>query len=342
MTFSSYLTNLIIPFNLCMTLVVIGLVLGLFRLRKTGGALIVAGLLWALAWSLPVTSVWLGGALESRYPHLSPEQSPTADAIVVLGGNTANGRANWFLPYEKDKAVVRIDIAAQLYLAGRAPKVLLSGGALEGDVSEARGMAHAIRQQGVPETALILENSSRTTYENAAMTEDQLKARGIGKILLVTSALHMPRAMAAFAKQGVVAIAAPAPPQIVPPTDGSLSLWCPTSARSTPAAPSSRNTRACSSTGCAAGCGPPRSACGAQGRRCGPAEPAPRGPGRGGCWRGPGLLAWINKIYECAFAGAGLPAWLWGLLYCAVDFQSDPWHAGWQAGRRALCAVAGG
>ena len=122
MTFSSYLTNLIIPFNLCMTLVVIGLVLGLFRLRKTGGALIVAGLLWALAWSLPVTSVWLGGALESRYPHLSPEQSPTADAIVVLGGNTANGRANWFLPYEKDKAVVRIDIAAQLYLAGRAPR----------------------------------------------------------------------------------------------------------------------------------------------------------------------------------------------------------------------------
>ena len=119
MTFSSYLTNLIIPFNLCMTLVVIGLVLGLFRLRKTGGALIVAGLLWALAWSLPVTSVWLGGALESRYPHLSPEQSPTADAIVVLGGNTANGRANWFLPYEKDKAVVRIDIAAQLWPAAR-------------------------------------------------------------------------------------------------------------------------------------------------------------------------------------------------------------------------------
>ena len=79
----------------------------------------------------------------------------------------------------------------------------------------------------MPETALILENSSRTTYENAAMTEDQLKARGIGKILLVTSALHMPRAMAAFAKQGVVAIAAPAPPQIVPPTDGSLSLWVP-------------------------------------------------------------------------------------------------------------------
>lgn len=227
MNFSSYLANLIIPYNLCVTLVIIGLALGWFRLRKTGAAIIAAGLLWALAWSLPVTSLWLGGALENRYPHLPPADSPTADAIVVLGGNTANGRANWFLPYDKDTAVVRIDTAAQLYLAGRAPKVLLSGGALEGDVSEARGMAHAIRQQGVPESALILENASRTTYENAALTEDALKSRGIDKVLLVTSALHMPRAMAAFSKQGVEAIAAPAPPQIVAPADGSLSRWMP-------------------------------------------------------------------------------------------------------------------
>ena len=133
----------------------------------------------------------------------------------------------------------------------------------------------------MPETALILENSSRTTYENAAMTEDQLKARGIGKILLVTSALHMPRAMAAFAKQGVVAIAAPAP-QIVPPTDGSLSLWVPDQ-RTFATAPSSRNTRACSSTGCAAGWSPsaalPRGAAADRRARL-------RAAGRGGCWRG--------------------------------------------------------
>ena len=231
--------------------------------------------------------------------------------------------------------MVRIDIAAQLCLAGRAPKVLLSGGALEGDVSEARGMAHAIRQQGVPETALILENSSRTTYENAAMTEDQLKARGIGKILLVTSALHMPRAMAAFAKQGVVAIAAPAPPQIVPPTDGSLSLWVPDQ-RTFDASRSIIKEYAGLFVYWLRGwvvpperCALPRGA--AADRRSGSARPGSR-------W----LLAWINKIYECAFAGAGLPAWLWGLLYRAVDFQSDSWHAGWQAGRRSLRAVAAG
>ncbi|AMG89513.1 YdcF family protein [Bordetella parapertussis] len=227
MAISSFLTNLIIPLNLCLTLVVLGLVLGLFRLRKTGAALIAGGLLWALAWSLPATSLWLGGALESRYPHLPPDQSPTADAIVVLGGNTANGRANWFLPYDKETAVVRVDTATELFQAGRAPKVVLSGGALEGDISEARGMAYRMRQHGVPESALILENASRTTYENAALTEDTLRQHGIQKVLLVTSALHMPRAMAAFSKQGVQAIAAPAPPQIVAPADGSLSPWLP-------------------------------------------------------------------------------------------------------------------
>ncbi|OZI42108.1 hypothetical protein CEK29_13600 [Bordetella genomosp. 5] len=227
MQITSYLTSLIIPLNLCITLVILGLVLGLFRLRKTGATLIAAGVLWAAAWSLPATSLYFGGKLETHYPHLQPAQAPTADAIVVLGGNTANGRANWFLPYDKDTAVVRVDTATELYLAGRAPKVVLSGGALEGDVSEAKGMAHRMRQQGVPEQALILENSSRNTYENAALTEDTLRAHEIKKVLLVTSALHMPRAMAAFSKQGVEAIAAPAPQQIVLPPDGSVSAWIP-------------------------------------------------------------------------------------------------------------------
>ncbi|MBV7486725.1 YdcF family protein [Bordetella sp. BOR01] len=227
MTMTNYLANLIIPLNLCVTLVVLGLVLGLFRLRRTGAALAAFGLAWMLAWSLPATSVWLGGSLEARYPHQPAAQLPTADAIVVLGGNTANGRANWFLPYDKETAIVRVDTAVKLYQAHRAPRVVLSGGALEGDISEARGMAFLMKQQGVPDEALLLENSSRTTYENAMLTEEELKEHGYGKILLVTSALHMPRAMAAFSKQGVAAIPASTPPQIVLPPDGSVSPWIP-------------------------------------------------------------------------------------------------------------------
>ena len=132
----------------------------------------------------------------------------------------------------------------------------------------------------------------------------------------------------------MVAIAAPAPPQIVPPTDGSLSLWVPDQ-RTFDASRSIIKEYAGLFVYWLRGwvvperCALPRGA--AADRRSRSARPGSR-------W----LLAWINKIYECAFAGAGLPAWLWGLLYRAVDFQSDSWHAGWQAGRRSLRAVAAG
>lgn len=227
MNVTTYLANLIIPQNLCVFLVIVGLVLALIRLRKSGTVIATAGIVWVVAWSLPATSLWLGGALESRYPYQMAPDLPKADAIVVLGGNTANGRANWFLPYDKDTAVVRVDRALELYEAGRAPRILLSGGALEGDVSEARGMAHTLKLQGVPDDALVLENFSRTTYENATQSEETLHEHGFQRILLVTSALHMPRAIAAFSKQGVAAIPAAAPPQIVLPQDGSITPWLP-------------------------------------------------------------------------------------------------------------------
>ncbi|ARP86115.1 YdcF family protein [Bordetella genomosp. 9] len=227
MSIVSLLAYLIIPLYLCLTLMAIGLVLALFRWRKTGLAVALAGMAWAYAWSLPATSLWLGGMLEQAYPYRPPNELPTADAIVVLGGNIANDRQNWFLPYDRETAIRRFRTAEQLYDAGRAPKIVLSGGALSGDVSEAEGMAHALRLSGVPRSAMILENDSRTTYENAILTENQLKEHNIRTVLLVTSALHMPRAMAAFRKQGITAIPAPSQPQIVLPESPRISPWLP-------------------------------------------------------------------------------------------------------------------
>lgn len=221
------LTSLVVPLNLSVTLLVIAAILGLLRCRRIAATLFIGALAWSLAWSLPATSMWVGGALERTYPYLPAEQMPVADAIVVLGGNTANNRMNWFQPYERETAIPRIQRAAELYRAGRAPRVVLSGGALEGNVSEAQGMAHGIQQLGVPDTALVLENHSRNTYENAALTEERLAQHHIRTVLLVTSALHMPRAMATFRKQGVAVTAAPNPPQIVAPADPGFNKWWP-------------------------------------------------------------------------------------------------------------------
>ncbi|NYT76895.1 YdcF family protein [Alcaligenaceae bacterium] len=227
MTFSSFLTNLVIPLNLCIALLLIGAIAFIARRRKTGVVLAVIGVGWALFWSLPASTLWAGGRLEQLYPHSLPMKLPTAQAIVVLGGSTANSRMNWFEPYDSQLTNSRVNTAGILYRAGRAPLIILSGAALDGNISEAQMMANTLEQQGVPESALELEERSYTTYENGLYTSELLRHRHISNVLLVTSALHMPRAVAVFRKQGVDVIAAPSPAQIVVPADPQFSFWQP-------------------------------------------------------------------------------------------------------------------
>jgi len=227
MTFSSFLTYLIVPLNLCVTCLVIGTLLFIFHRRKTAFAIAAAGLGWAMFWSLPASSLWAGGRLEQLYPHTLPAELPTAQAIVVLGGNTANNRLNWFEPYNSATASPRVDTAALLYKAKRAPLIVVSGAALEGKVSEAQSMAHALEEQGIPPQVLVLENRSHNTHQNGVYTAAKLRALHISRILLVTSALHMPRALAVFRKQGLMAIPAPSAPQIYVPGTPGFSFWLP-------------------------------------------------------------------------------------------------------------------
>ncbi|MBV5273815.1 MAG: YdcF family protein, partial [Lamprocystis purpurea] len=56
---------------------------------------------------------------------------------------------------------------------------------------------------GVPERAMVLEEQSRNTRENARFSVALLRERGIGSMVLVTSALHMRRALGLFAAEGM-------------------------------------------------------------------------------------------------------------------------------------------
>lgn len=213
----SYLVSLIIPLNLCIFLVILGVILAIFKRKKLAFISIATGMIWLLLWSLPITSLMLGAYLENRYPYKPPATLPVAEAIVVFGGNTANNRANWFTSYSKQTSHARIDTADDLFFMGKAPKIILSGAALEGNVSEALGMATQLRNRGIPKEHLIIENQSTTTRENAFYVNKILQKEGIKQVLLVTSALHMPRSMAALQKFGYQPIPAPNPPQIVLP-----------------------------------------------------------------------------------------------------------------------------
>jgi uncharacterized SAM-binding protein YcdF (DUF218 family) len=87
--------------------------------------------------------------------------------------------------------------------------VLVTGGAEPGNRSEAEIMRDLLVVMGVPAGAILLEQASRNSYDNAVHTAAMLRQMGAEKILLVTSAFHMRRSVAVFAAQGVAVIPAP-------------------------------------------------------------------------------------------------------------------------------------
>lgn len=226
MSISSLLTQLLYPTNLCVVLLIVATFLFLFRLRKTAASIAISGVLWVVAWSLPITSILIGGYLENLHPYQPVTQLPNAEAIVVLGGHTANSRMNWFDPIDSGTRT-RVEQAAQVYAAQRTPTIIVSGAALDGGFSEAHMMARNLQQLGVPAAAIQLEDQSLNTRENALYSVLQLKEQGIRHILLVTSALHMPRSIASFAHHGIDVTAAPVAPQITVSTREDFSRWLP-------------------------------------------------------------------------------------------------------------------
>ena len=130
---------------------------------------------------------------------------------MVLGGGTepASSPRPWV---QLNKAGNRLLYAAKLYREGKAPLVIVSSGGIAwpGAAPEAADMAEVLKFAGVPESAIVQETNSRNTYENAVYVQEILASRGIRRILLVTSAMHMPRALLIFRHQGAEPLPAPA------------------------------------------------------------------------------------------------------------------------------------
>lgn len=167
----------------------------------------------SIAILLVSSSGWFSDALlrslESQ--HLPTGELPTADAIVVLGGATKSALSPrpWV---EVSEAGDRILYAAKLYRDGKAPKVILSGGRIEWQGpanSESADMAQLLEPMGVPKTAILQDPNALNTRENAVNVKQIMQEQGIRRILLVTSALHMPRSVLIFKKLGIDPIPAP-------------------------------------------------------------------------------------------------------------------------------------
>jgi uncharacterized SAM-binding protein YcdF (DUF218 family) len=186
--------------------------LALLTLWKRPRLAAIALVLAFLALFLP-SNAWVANGfvrtLESRY---LPTVLPPAEAIVVLGGGIRAPVAPrpWV---DVTEAGDRVLYGARLYREGKAPLVILSGGRIEwrggGSPSESADMAQIMVAMGVPMTAILQDPTSLNTRENAVNVKKIMQQQGIQRVLLVTSALHMPRSMAIFKRLNIEAIAAP-------------------------------------------------------------------------------------------------------------------------------------
>lgn len=170
--------------------------------RRAGAALSHLGLAVLLLAAAPAVSNRLWYALEADAPTtFHPEE--TYDAVVLLGG-TVDSHGSRREEAAWNENVERLLVTRELLVAGRAKVALVTGGELgHGLRTEAEYLADALVRLGVPADRVVLEPKAANTRENARYAKPLLEARGATKVLLVTSAFHLPRALGCFRAVGL-------------------------------------------------------------------------------------------------------------------------------------------
>lgn len=212
-----------------------GLCLALHRRRWAIG-LAAIGFVGLWLASTPLAAQALTGSLEARYPALRIEATPAADAIVVLGGALAGAAPPRRPTFGLGPAAGRVWHAAMLYRAGKARWIVAAAGdrpEFDEQQIEAEAIAQMLVALGVPPSAIRLETRSRNTRENAENVRSVLQGLGARRVLLVTSAQHMPRAVTTFTKTWTSfkpdIVPVPADIQVTKPVEfGRIGMWLPT------------------------------------------------------------------------------------------------------------------
>ncbi|MBV8317543.1 MAG: YdcF family protein, partial [Planctomycetaceae bacterium] len=153
---------------------------------------------------------WVGhlalGSLEWQYPPLG-RRPASAEAIVVLGGGITPPDSVRRRAVLNQDSIYRCLHAVEIYRQGRPCPVLVSGGKVEPDAPTlAQAMGILLEELGVNPSDIIEESNSLTTYENSVGCAELLRRRQIRRVILITEAAHMPRALGAICRQGVEAI----------------------------------------------------------------------------------------------------------------------------------------
>jgi uncharacterized SAM-binding protein YcdF (DUF218 family) len=200
-----------------LTLVLVLLFTGIYFLwmkpdRKVGSILVSIGSLVLLLFTFPLIPDVLLGRIEQSYEPVrvlttfdKKNYNDIQYIVVLAGGHVLDCSIPVTSQFTYD-GLVRLIEGIRLYQYCKTAKLIVSGGRGADEISDADLMSELAVQLGVDKGDIILESNSVNTYHEAILLRGLLKKN---KFFLVTSAYHMPRAMALFESLGMKPIAAP-------------------------------------------------------------------------------------------------------------------------------------
>ena len=204
---SKMLPQLLYPLGLSLLLQWIAL---LNRQRRWAPGLSASGLLLLTVPSLPLVSDALLRPLEQEATSLTPKVIPSADVVLVLGGGIRPAGPHG-LGVEIGDAGDRLLTGVRLLRQQKARQLITSGGQVsfrrdDPTPTEAHLARELALELDVPANAIIINGASKSTAQEAAALQTMALKRGWKRLLLVTSAFHMPRAFASFRQLPGIAV----------------------------------------------------------------------------------------------------------------------------------------
>ena len=223
---SKWLPQFLYPLNLGLCLSIFALLAAWRGWHRLGAAFLSVSVATILIFSSPL-SIMLYHHHETIYRSKPIAELPMVDAIVVLAGDVGIP-----VPPRQQSQLGgnRLLHAFRLFRAKKASLIIISGGNVfqQNDAeSEAYYSREILQDWGVPPNQILIESGSRNTFENASNTKMLLETRRISRILLVTDALHMPRAFAVFQHTGIDVIASPSGYAVAEYRKPGLLYWWP-------------------------------------------------------------------------------------------------------------------
>ena len=184
-------------------LIIILLIFGIFR-KKMLPSLI--GLVILILLSLPIFSGHLIKLLEKNYRPTTLNEIVIAETVIVLSGILKPIKQNNDVRYEFSEAVDRILAGINILETGKAQKIILTRGQLPWSVGVPEGdfFAEFVQSQGIDSNRILLTEIVQNTNDEAKAISRMLPKNS--KVILVTSAFHMPRAQKVFQNQNLKVI----------------------------------------------------------------------------------------------------------------------------------------